>query len=251
MIIGTGASFFILFGVQMTFLNTFLPFFSSVLSFIFAFLILKRYSQRRGPHHLLWGIGMLFYGIGGLCEALFGAFGWNPWVFRFWYLCGALLVAAWLGQGTVYLLVRRRSADVLMILLAVASLYGAVRIFTAELDPALMTSSLHTGSELSGHALVTPGIRILTPFFNLYGTLTLVGGAIYSAWIFWRKRVLLNRAVGNLLIAVGAILPAFGGIFSRLGISGVLYVFEFLGAVVIFIGYLRTISPIKNDPKTL
>lgn len=231
----------------MTIINTLLPFVSSVLSFIFAFLILKRYWERRGPHQLLWGIGMVFYGIGGFCEAYYGALGWNPLVFRLWYLFGAILVAAWLGQGTVYLLARPRWAHVLMILLALGSLYGLVCVFTAELDPTLMTGSLHTGSELSGHAIVTPGVRVLTPFFNLYGTVTLVGGAVWSAWIFWRKRILLHRVLGNVLIAVGAILPAFGGTFSRVGISGALYVCELLGAVLIFIGYMRAITPMKND----
>jgi hypothetical protein len=113
----------------------------------------------------------------------------------------------------------------------------------AELDPALMTSSLHTGSELSGHAIVTSGVRGLTPIFNVYGTLALVGGALYSAWIFWRKRVLLHRTIGNVLIAVGAILPAFGGTFSRFGVSGALYITEFLGAVVLFAGFLRAVTP--------
>ncbi|MCX6038951.1 MAG: hypothetical protein NTW99_13910 [Chloroflexi bacterium] len=231
----------------MTIINTLLPFVSSVLSFLFAFLILKRYWKRRGLHQLLWGIGMVFYGIGGFCEAYYGALGWNPLVFRLWYLFGAILVAAWLGQGTVYLLAKPRWANALMILLALGSLYGLIRVFTAELDPTLMTSSLHTGSELSGHAIVTPGVRMLTPFFNLYGTVTLVGGAAWSAWIFWRKRILLHRVIGNVLIAAGAILPAFGGTFSRFGISSALYVFELLGAVLIFIGYIRAISPMKND----
>jgi hypothetical protein len=54
---------------------------------------------------------MVFYGIGGFCEAYIGAFGWNSLIFRFWYLSGAILVAAWLGQGTVYLLARRRWAN--------------------------------------------------------------------------------------------------------------------------------------------
>ena len=130
-----------------------------------------------------------------------------------------------------------------MVVLALASLYAAVRIFVAELDPSLMTSSLHTGSELSGHAIVSPGVRTLTPFFNLYGTVTLVGGALYSAWIFWRKRILLHRTIGNILIAVGAILPAFGGTFSRFGIPGALYISELLGAVLLFIGFLRAITP--------
>jgi hypothetical protein len=227
----------------MTFMNTWLPFASSVVSFVFAFLVLKRYLARRRPHLLLWGIGMVFYGTGGFCEAYYGAFGWNRLIFRLWYLCGALLVAAWLGQGTVYLLARRRWANALMVLLALASLYGAIRIFSAELDPGLMTTSLHTGSELSGDAIVTPGVRALTPFFNLYGTVTLVGGALYSAWIFWRKRVLLHRTIGNILIAVGATLPAFGGAFSRFGIPGALYISEFLGAVLMFIGFLRATTP--------
>jgi hypothetical protein len=231
----------------MTLINTFLPFISGILSFTFALIILKRFKERGGLYHLLWGIGMVFYGVGGFCEAYYGALGWNPLIFRLWYLCGAILVAAWLGQGTVHLLVKRRRANILMIILALASLYGTVRVFTAELNPALMTSGLHTGSELSGHAIVTPGVRTLTPFFNLYGTVTLVGGAAWSAWIFWRKRILLNRAIGNVLIAVGAILPAFGGIFSRIGISSVLYIFEFLGAILIFIGYLRAITPMKSD----
>jgi hypothetical protein len=235
----------------MNIINTLLPFVSSILSFVFAFLILKRYGERRHRHHLLWGIGMVFYGIGSACEAYYGALGWNPWVFRLWYLFGAILVAAWLGQGTVYLLVKRRWAHALMILLALGSLYGLGRVFTAELDPTLMTSSFHTGSELSGRAIVTPGVRLLTPFFNLYGTLTLVGGAAWSAWIFWRKRILLHRVLGNVLIAAGAILPALGGTFSRFGISGALYVCELLGAALIFTGYLRAITPMKNDPSSI
>ena len=234
----------------MNVLNTLLPFASSIISFIFAFLVFRRYFKRKGPHLLLWGIGMIFYAVGGFCEAFYGAFGWNPTIFRLWYLFGAMLVAAWLGQGTVYLLVRRRWADILMIVLGLASLYGAFRVFGAELDPTLMTSSLHTGSELSGRAIVTPGIRTLTPFFNLYGTVTLVGGALYSAWIFWRKRILLHRAIGNILIAVGALLPAFGGTFSRFGINGALYISEFLGAVLMFIGFIRAITPIKKDHVT-
>lgn len=226
-------------------INTWLPFMSCVLSFVFAFLVLRRYAVRKGLHLLLWGIGMVFYGVGGLCEGYYGAFGWNPLVFRLWYLFGAILVAAWLGQGTVYLLARRSWAHGLMVVLALGSLYGLIRVFTAQLDPSLMTTSVHTGSELSGHAIVTPGVRTLTPFFNLYGTVTLVGGAAWSAWIFWRKRILLHRTIGNILIAAGAILPAFGGAFSRFGLANALYLGELLGAVLMFAGFIRATTPIQ------
>jgi hypothetical protein len=230
----------------MSSINTWLPFTSCVVSFIFAFFVFKRYFERKGPHLLLWGIGMVFYGIGGFCEAYYGAFGWNPLIFRLWYLFGAILVAAWLGQGTVYLLASRKWANGLMVLLALGSLYGLIRVFGAQLNPDLMTTGVHTGSELSGHAIVTPGVRLLTPFFNLYGTLTLVGGAAWSAWVFWRKRILLHRTIGNILIAIGAIAPAFGGTFSRFGLSGALYLGELLGAVLMFAGFIRATTPMKE-----
>ncbi len=230
----------------MTFTNTIIPFISSIVSFVFAVLIFKRYAERRGTHLLIWGIGMVFYGIGGFCEAYFGALGWNPLIFRMWYLFGAILVAAWLGQGTVYMLAKRKWANALTALLILGSVYAAFRVFNAELDPSLMTSSIHTGSELSGHAIVTSGIRTLTPIFNLYGTVALVGGAVYSAYIFWRKRILLHRTLGNLLIAVGALAPAFGGAFSRFGISGALYYGEFFGAIMLFAGFIRATTPMKN-----
>ncbi len=225
-----------------------LPFVSSALSFIVAFFILKRYVEKRGAHQLFWGLGMVCYGVGGFCEAYYGTLGWNDLIFRLWYLFGAILVAAWLGQGTVYLLMRRRWANVLMVLLVLGSLYGAFRIFTAQLDPSLMASgSLHTGSELSGSAIVDRSVRLLTPFFNLYGTIALVGGALWSAWIFWRKRILLHRVLGNILIAVGAIGPAFGGTLSRFGIPYALYILELVGVVLISLGYWRAITPMKSE----
>ncbi len=232
--------------------NVLLPLTSGVISTIFAVLVFWRYANhkragRRAAHLLLWGVGMVLYAIGGFCEAYYGALGWNSLAFRLWYLCGAILVAAWLGQGTVYLLVKRKWANVLLIVLGVASLYAGIRVFGAQLDPSLMTKSVHTGSELSGDAIVTGGVRALTPFFNLYGTVALVGGALYSSWIFWRKRVLLHRTIGNILIAVGALLPAFGGTFSRFGLPNALYLSELLGTVLMLAGFIRATTPMRSE----
>ena len=227
--------------------NLIVPLLSGIVSFVFAFLIFKRYMLRKGVYLLVWGIGTIFYGIGGLSEAYFGSFGWNPFVFRLWYLFGAILVAAWLGQGTVYMFAKRKWANTLLVILILGSIYGAIKVFSAQLDPSLMAAGAHTGSELSGAAITSPGVRILTPFFNLYGTFTLVGGAAYSAFIFWRKRILLHRTIGNILIAVGATLPAFGGFFSRLQIPGALYLGEFLGILLLFAGFLRATTPMKHE----
>jgi hypothetical protein len=33
-------------------------------------------------------------------------------------------------------------------------------------------------------------VRSLTPIFNVYGLVTMVGGALWSSYLFWRKRVM-------------------------------------------------------------
>lgn len=220
-------------------LTSLMPFVSVTIMFVFALLVLRRYAVRRGLHHLLWGIGLVMYGLGSFAEAYHAVAGFHALVFRLWYLFGAMLVAAWLGQGTVYLLVYRRIAGVklahiLMAVLLLGSLYGGFKVFSAQLDPSLMP-----GKSLSGHAIVTPGVRILTPFFNMYGTVMLVGGAIYSAFVFWRRHILPHRMVGNILIAVGALAPAMAGILSRMGLTEFLYLGELLGAILMFAGFLQ------------
>ncbi len=222
----------------MTFLSGYLPFLSATVSLIFAIVVFTRWLREpRHNHLLLWTIGILMYSVGGFCEGWNGLIGWNPLVFRLWYLFGAILVAAWLGQGTVYLLAKPRTAHITLAILLVASLYGAIRVFGAQLDAA------QPGQELTGSLIVSGGVRILTPFFNIYGTLALVGGAAWSAWIFFRKRQLRNRAIGNVLIALGALMPAFGGTFSRFGVPNALYISEFLGAVIMFVGFLTAVRP--------
>jgi hypothetical protein len=85
------------------------------------------------------------------------------------------------------------------------------------------------------------GIRLMTPAFNTFGTVALVGGAIYSAWVYWRRKIMPHRVISNILIAVGAILPAVGGTHMRLG-GGLplFYIFELVGIIIIFIGFLRS-----------
>ena len=109
------------------------------------------------------------------------------------------------------------------------------------------TIDFEIGREMHGHAIVSPGVRILTPFFNMYGLLTLVGGAIYSAYIFLRKRIMPNRVLGNVLIASGALMPGIGGFMSRLGMGGYLYLGELLGAILMFAGFVAA----TNKPQTV
>lgn len=75
-----------------------------------------------------------------------------------------------------------------------------------------------------------------------------MGGAIYSAYIFWRKRVLFNRMIGNILIAAGALAPAMGGSFIKIGLPDFLYLTELVGAVLMYTGFLQTTTVPAVEP---
>ncbi|HYL40571.1 MAG TPA: hypothetical protein VET90_04615 [Candidatus Binatus sp.] len=108
-------------------LNVVLPFGSSVLSFLFFLFVLDQWRERRRPYQLVWAIGMLWYAISAGTEFLGGAFGWSEPLYRTWYLIGAILVAGWLGLGTVLLLARTRFGWAMVpvfLLLALISLGG-------------------------------------------------------------------------------------------------------------------------------
>lgn len=219
----------------------YLPILSTVITFAFAAAVFSRFRVRHGAHLLLWCIGLVLYGIGTLTEVI-SIFTYSLFAIKLWYLSGAMLTAAWLGQGTINLLVRRRGiAPTLNIILLIVSLLAVVLVLLAP--PISTTVNFNTAQPLSAQykdILSRSGIVILlTILLNTYGTLTLVGGAIYSAYIFWRKRVLYNRMVGNILIAVGAILPAMGGTFVQRGLPDFLYLSEFLGAILMYIGFLQ------------
>ena len=210
-----------------------IPLISSIISLIFALVLFDQFLARKQPYQLIWAIGLFMYFIGTGTEFGTEMWGLNQVVYRLWYLFGAIYVAAFLGMGTIYLLVRRRTAHIIMAVLVIASVYAAIRVFSASIDIS------HLGS-LSGVAM-PQNIRLLTPIFNSFGTFALVGGALYSAWAYWRRRTKPHRVLSNILIAIGAILPAFGGLHIRIGGTiNLFYLFELLGIIIIFAGFLRS-----------
>lgn len=228
----------------------YLPILSTIITFFFAASVFNRFKVKRGSHLMFWGIGLVLYGIGTLTEVIM-LFTYHEIALKLWYLCGAMLTAAWLGQGTINLLVRRRGvARTLNIILMAVSILALVLVMLAPATPAATTfNNAQPISAQYKDILARSGSMVfLTILLNIYGTFTLVGGAIYSAYIFWRKKVLFNRMVGNILIAAGAFLPAMGGSFLRMGLPDFLYLSEFLGVILMYFGFLQaTVAvPVKS-----
>jgi len=217
----------------------FLPILTTLVSVPFAIVLFQRYRDRGGLHLLWWGIGVTMYGVGTLTESLTTLLGWDPLVFRFWYVSGALLGGAPLAQGTVYLLLSRRWADRFTVLLVTAVAVAATMVFLSPLNLALVEPY-----RLSGRVLEWTWVRLFSPFINLYAVFFLIGGALWSAYKYARRREPGGggRVLGNLLIAVGAILPGIGGTFTRFGHVEVLYVTELLGLLLLYAGYRANVG---------
>jgi hypothetical protein len=220
------------------------PFFSSVVmalvSGVFSFIVMRSWWQKRRPHLFAWGVGLTLYFVASVAQVLL-KFEWNPHLYRAWYWCGALMIPPWLGQGTIFLLVRRGSiAKNTFAALILVSLMTFIWMFITPLTP---PQPWPVGADLvtlTGDIMppFSGSVRAFVPITNGLGTLMLVGGAIYSARLFGSKGVMRNRAIGNIFIALGGILPASGGYFIRLGVPEYKYTGDLLGVVLIFVGYV-------------
>lgn len=221
----------------------YIPIVTTVIALSLAVSLGRRYAERGRPHLLWWTIGALTYAAGTAVEASVTLFGWQEWLFRAWYITGALLGGAPLAQGAVYLHLPRRTADILSVVLVVTVLVAAAFVLVVPVQYELVESH-----RLTGRVMAWPWVRAFSPFINLYAFVFLVGGAVKSAVQFWRRRETRLRAEGNALIAVGALLPGIGGSFTRFGYTEVLYVTEFLGIILIYLGYLRaTRGPVASE----
>ena len=210
----------------------YLPIASTIISVAFASRLFVRYRERGGTHHLWWIVGMLTYGAGTLTESLTTLTGWHEPVFRAWYITGALLGGAPLAQGTVYLLMKRQTANRLTVVVASIVVIAATCVILSPINYAGVEPYKLTGKVLQWH-----WVRMFSPFINLYAVTFLIGGAVFSAFRYKRQRETYHRYVGNLLIAVGALLPGIGGTFTRFGHTEVLYVTELIGLTFIYAGF--------------
>jgi hypothetical protein len=218
---------------------TYLPYLTSATAFILTIVIFLRYRRKGGMHLLLWTFGMFLYFLSTFCEIIL-SIEFSEVALKVWYIAGAMLVAAWLGQGTVHLLVRKgKIAMTLTYILAAVSLLAIVMVLFAPLTGTQAAYDVsHPASEQYKEILTRGGLTItLTILLNIYGTLTLVGGALYSAYLFWRKEILSNRMFGSILIAVGGISPAMGGSFLKAGLFDFLYLSELAGILLMFAGF--------------
>lgn len=225
----------------------YVPVVTTILAVPFALEIYRRYREHPERLHLLWwAIGIATYGVGTFTEATTTLVGWNEPTFRAWYISGALLGGAPLAQGTVYLLLGKRTAHILTTLLIAYVVIASVFVVLSPIDYAQVEAH-----RLTGRVLQWQWVRAFSPIVNLYAVVFLIGGAILSALRYSTNPATRHRVYANVLIATGAILPGIGGTATRMGYVEVLYVTELAGLLLTWMGYRMSVRPVPVSQVSL
>ncbi|GIV34298.1 MAG: hypothetical protein KatS3mg031_1833 [Chitinophagales bacterium] len=211
----------------------YLPVCTFLLSLAFSIQLYHHWRQKSQALYLFWWlVGVLTYGAGTLTESLNTLLGWSELNFRLWYISGALLGGAPLAQGTVYLLLKRPLAHLLTAILVVVVISAAICVSLSPIDYTKVDTL-----RMSGKVLTWQWVRYFSPFINVYALAFLAGGAVYSAIGYLSRTGTSHRFWGNLLIAVGALLPGIGGMATRFNFIELLYITELVGLLLIYIAY--------------
>jgi hypothetical protein len=213
------------------------PLATAVLGFVFMGLVFRQWLRRRKPHQLAWSVGLLFYAVAAVMEAWSEySDAWNPTVYRVYIVLAASLVG-FLGLGTLYLLSRRRKwGDWYLLFNLICLVVFFVGTFTATLQMDKLVPGITVGGQGLGPSLSFP--RFMSLFFNIPGSILLLGGAVLSIWRFARKREYAYRVWANVLIALGALIIAGVGSRARLGSTAGLYPAEMVASALLLAGFL-------------
>lgn len=210
----------------------YLPILTTLFSVYFLTDIGSRYIAKGGRHLMWWAIGVFTYGLGTFFEGWITLFGNTPFMNKAWYVAGAILGGYPLAQGSVYLHFSRKTANILTAISLPFIVFCAVCVLLSPLNESLLESFRPSGASLEWQ-----WVRLLTPFINTYSAIFLIGSAFYSALRWAKVENGRNRAIGNALITVGALLPGIGGAMAKAGIVEALYIGEFVGIILIYLGY--------------
>jgi hypothetical protein len=216
----------------------YIPIFTTIISFSFTAVLYKHWRHKPEAKHLMWWtIGTFCFGVGTLTESINALVGWSVVNMKAWYISGALFGAFPLAQGTVYLLLKKKTADILTWFFVIYIAIASIAIILAPVDMSLVDPT-----RLTGKVITWEWARLFSILPNTYSLIFLVGGAVWSAIKYARKEGTGNRVLGNWLIAIGGLLPGIGGSFTRFGYVEVLFVTEIIGISLIWAGY-RAMTP--------
>jgi len=218
------------------------PLVAAGMAFVFSWLLLRQFIERRRPYQLLWALSLLMYAVASVAAVIGVLDHWTPFVFGLYWAVGAVLNVPFLAAGELQLLARNRTVDtVVYVVLIFLVAYVVAVLRHAHVDPSALSQRLPSGKHVFGDG--TPAHRlpqlISIPSFTL-----LLLGALWSAQKMRGRPELRDRFIGTLLIALGASVVAGGATFAAVGNLPGFCITLVAGIVLMFAGFLRASRPV-------
>ncbi len=207
-----------------------------LLGIVFLVLVLRQYLERRKMHQLMWTIAVALWTIGVAAELAATLSGWSGFTYRSYYATGALLIPAWLGMGTLYLVTPRKWADRILWVLVALSVIGVVLIAVWPIAPAALQST--SGEFVPLKVFPFFPIQLLLIILNTFGALAFILGALWSTVHFMRMQSMGERALATGLIAIGGLIAAAAHSLGVLSGIEMFRVSELVALLFIFVGFV-------------
>ena len=224
------------------------PLASAIVSGAFTIALYIQYQRRRKMHQLVWTVSLFMFFVTTflefLAEYIFlntpGSIGWTGLMYKVYYVLTPPMVAL-MGTGSLYLLTHKPIGKYFLYYTIAVSIPLFVLGLSASVSDTLQNVVVQMGTTEIGGKAMPSYVRIFSPLLTVPGGIALIGGAVYS--------FLLDRTRKyNLLIAIGALFPFVGGVKVRFADPSFFYLFEMIGTILLFLGFLWSWEYVRSKP---
>ncbi len=231
---------------------------AALVAFAFALITFDRWQLRGQSHDLAWTIAMILFAVGSLALWWAETTGWTLFIFRIFFVSGAVLNVAWLALGTIYLLTSKNTGDRVRKYLTSLSTFSIGVVLIAPAKREIVDGEFPSARQLFG---VAP--RVLAAVGSGVPALIIIFGALWSTFRVIRKatptmsqktvRIVYSPkrlALGNVLVATGTIvLSASGSFAGRLGKDRAFAITLLIGVCILFSGFLVASNSTRVNAK--
>jgi hypothetical protein len=233
------------------------PLVATGVSTVFALMLLRQYARKRRVQQLAWGVALAMYAVASLTVTFGTTQGWDPTLYRIFYLFGAMLNVPWLALGSVALLQRRELTGAAVLAVAVVTAFGVIKVLSSHPCEAVVGPSGHQscvasnavlGGAIFGGKDIPSGsdvwrqdhsVRALAIYYSTIAYVIVVGIAALTSRP--RKGVSppQQRVKANLLISIGVTVVAIGSTaLVKYARGSAFSVALATGVAVMFVGFL-------------
>jgi hypothetical protein len=221
------------------------PVVAFLISGTFAALLLRQFANRKRVQQLAWGVALAEFAVATAAVALaVGGDGWDPALYRLYWLFGALLNVPWLAVGSVALLRNRALTAGALAGVAIGTAWAVVKVFGTSVALTIAGSKDIPRGHVAwrGHG----DVRTLADWYSIPAYFVVVAIAVWTS----RKRAGVapprERVRANALIAAGVTIVAVGSTaLARLAQGAAFSVTLAVGVSVMFAGFLLASRPAR------